>query len=99
MPANKKYLTKSPWLRLNKILAGTVGGYAVMMSLHLFLTAFLPKEEVIVTAFITGYLLWAFLLLYAFIARNVWRVWALYVVLTLVFALPYLLKFNVNHGS
>lgn len=99
MPANKKYLTKSPWLRLSKILAGTVGGYAVMMSLHLFLTAFLPKEEVIVTAFITGYLLWAFLLLYAFIARNVWRVWALYMLLTLVFALPYLLKFNISHGS
>jgi hypothetical protein len=99
MPANKKYLTTSPWLRLSKILAGSVGGYAVMMSLHLFFTAFLPKEHVIITAFFTGYILWAFLLLYAFIARNVWRVWALYIVLTLVFSLPYLLKININHGS
>jgi hypothetical protein len=99
MPANKKYLTRSPWLRLNKILAGFVGGYAVMMSLHLFFTFFLPKENVIVTAYFTGYILWAFLLLYAFIARSVWRVWAIYIVLTLVFSLPYLLKFNLNHGS
>jgi hypothetical protein len=98
MPANKKYLTKSPWLRLSKILAGSVGGYAVMMSLHLFFTAFLPKENVIITAYFTGYILWAFLLLYAFIATNVWRVWALYILLTVVFALPYLLKFNLNHG-
>lgn len=99
MPANKKYLTKSPWLRLSKILAGSVGGYAVMMSLHLFFTAFLPKEDVIITACFTGYILWAFLLLYAFIAENVWKVWGLYMLLTVVFALPYLLKFNLNHGS
>jgi len=70
-----------------------------MMSLHLFLTAFFPKENVIITAYFTGYTLWAFLLLYAFIAQNVWRVWAIYVVLTLLFSLPYLLKFNLNHGS
>ncbi|PWJ60489.1 hypothetical protein CLV98_101673 [Dyadobacter jejuensis] len=98
MPANKKHLTKSPWLRLSKILAGTVGGYAVMMSLHLFLTAFLPKENVIITAFFTGYILWAFLLLYAFVASNVWRVWAIYIACTLLFSLPYLLKINLNHG-
>lgn len=99
MPANKKYLTKSPWLRLSKILAGSVGGYAVMMSVHLFFTAVFPKENVLITAYFTGYLLWAFLLLYAFIAQNVWRVWAVYLALTLVFAIPYLLKFNLNHGS
>ncbi|QRR01295.1 hypothetical protein [Dyadobacter sandarakinus] len=99
MPANKKYLTRSPWLRLSKILAGTVGGYAVMMSLHLFCTTFLPKENVIVTAFVTGYVLWAFLLLYAFIARNVWRVWGIYILLTILFSLPYLLQSNFNYGS
>lgn len=93
MPANKKYLTQSPWMRLSKILAGTVGGYAVMFSFHLFLAAFLPQEKVVATSFLTGYLLWAFLLLYAFIARNVWIVWGIYIVCTAVFALPYLLKF------
>ena len=99
MPANKKYLTQSPWLRLSKILAGTAGGYAVMMSFHLLLTFVLPKEGVIATSFFTGYILWAFLLLYAFIAQNVWRVWMLYIVLTILFAAPYLLKMNLNHGS
>lgn len=92
MPANKKYLTHSPWLRLSKILAGTAGGYAVMMSLHLLLATWLPREKVIVTAFFSGYILWALLLLWAFVARNVWQVWLTYIGLTGLFALPHLLK-------
>lgn len=99
MPANKKYLTKSPWLRLAKILAGTVGGYAVMLSFHLALTTVFPKNEVVATAFILGYILWSFLLLWAFVAKNVWRVWLTYIVLTIVFLLPYLLTSNIIHGS
>ncbi|MFD1768766.1 hypothetical protein [Sphingobacterium suaedae] len=91
MPANKKYLTKSPWLRLSKILAGTVGGYAVMLSFHVALTSFLPKNEVVATAFITGYILWAFLLLWAFVAKSVWRVWFTYLLLSALFLVPYLL--------
>lgn len=91
MPANKKHLTKSPWIRWSKILAGTVGGYMVMLSFHVFLTSFLPKEEVIITSFITGYLLWAILLLTAFIVRNVCWVWLSYLVATALFSLPYLI--------
>lgn len=91
MPANKKYLTKSPWLRFSKIMAGTVGGYLVTMSLHLLLTTIFPRENVVVTAFFTGYILWACLLLWAFVARSVWKVWATYLGLTLLFSLPLLL--------
>jgi hypothetical protein len=89
MPANKKYLTRSPWLRLSKILAGTLGGYVVMLSFHLVLTLFLPTEVVVITGFITGYLLWALLLLWAFVAQNVWRVWLMYLLLATAFSLLY----------
>ncbi|MBT1689315.1 hypothetical protein [Dawidia soli] len=92
MPANKKYLTKSPWLRLAKILAGVVGGYTVMFSFHMLLTKLFPQENVIATSFFTGYILWAVLLLVAFLARSVWKVWAAYAVLTLLFLLPYLIS-------
>jgi len=92
MPANKKYLTKSPWLRLAKILAGVVGGYTVMFSFHLLLTKLFPQENVIATSFFTGYVLWAILLLVAFLVRNVWKVWAAYAILTLLFLLPYLIS-------
>lgn len=91
MPANKKYLTKSPWLRLAKILAGTAGGYAVMFSFHLLLTRLFPAQNVVATSFITGYILWAVLLLVAFVARNVWKVWAAYIALTILFSLPFLM--------
>ena len=91
MPANKKYLTASPWLRLSKILAGTLGGYAVMLSFHLLLTGVFPRETVVVTSFITGYIIWAFLLLGAFLIPNVWKVWAGYLGLSLLFSLLYLL--------
>lgn len=91
MPANKKYLTKSPLLRISKILAGSVGGYTVMFSFHMLLTMVFPKENVIATSFFTGYLLWAVLLLLAFLSRNVWKVWAAYLFLTALFSLPFMI--------
>ena len=91
MPANRKYLTRSPWLRLSKILAGSVGGYTVMFSFHMLLTKVFPQENVIATSFFSGYILWAILLLYAFIAKSVWRVWAAYMALTVLFSLPFLI--------
>jgi hypothetical protein len=91
MPANKKYLTKSPWLRLSKILAGAIGGYTVMFSFHMLLTKVFPQENVIATSFFTGYLLWAVLLLFAFLAKNVWKVWATYILLTVLFSIPFLI--------
>lgn len=90
MPANKKYLTKSPWLRLSKILAGAVGGFAVMFSLSIFLTLFFSRDEVVVSSFIFGYVLWAFLLLWAFVAENVWKVWLVYLGVTVLFSCIYI---------
>lgn len=91
MPANKKYLTKSPWVRLSKILAGSIGGYTVMLSLHLLLTRIFPRQDVVVTSFITGYILWAFLLLAAFLAQKSWKVWLSYGGLTVLFTALYLI--------
>ncbi len=89
MPANKKHLTKSPWLRLVKILVGTIGGYTVMFTFHLLMCKIFPQKDVIVTTFITGYILWAILLLMAFLAKNVWKVFTLYLLLTLIFSAIY----------
>lgn len=93
MPANKKYLTKSPWVRLCRILLGTIGGYMVMLSFHVLLTEIFPKENVIVTAFFTGYLLWSFLLFWAFLEPKLGRLALTYIGLTLLFSLPYF----INH--
>lgn len=91
MPANKKYLTKSPWIRLLKICIGTVGGYLVMLNFHLFLATIFSTKNLVVTSYITGYTLWAFLLLWAFTAKNIWRLGLYYTLLASFFYFIYFL--------
>ena len=90
MPANKKYLS-SPLQRFLKITAGFIGGYAVMMAFHLVLTLFVDKKHIVMTAGVTGYILWALLLLLAFLSKNGWKIWGLYLFIFLLLAGPYLL--------
>jgi len=90
MPANKKYLTKSPLQRWLKITAGFFGGYAVMISFSVFLSVFMDRQHVLATGMVLGYVLWAILLLLAFLAKSAWKIWLIYLSLTALFALPYL---------
>ena len=91
MPANKKYLS-TPLQRFLKITAGFIGGYAVMLSFHVLMTYIFRREHVVMTAAFTGYIFWAVLLLLAILAKNGWKVWGLYMLLTLLFSIPYLLN-------
>jgi len=92
MPANKKYLTKSPFQKFLKITAGFIGGYGVMISFHCLLGCLFEPKYVIATAFITGYILWATLMLLAFMAKSAWKIWLYYIMLTGLFSIPFLLK-------
>lgn len=92
MPANKKYLTKSPLQRILKISAGFIGGYCVMITFHYLLGYIFEPKNVIITAAFTGYILWAVLLLLAFLAKSGWKIWLYYILLTAIFATPFLLK-------
>ncbi|WP_294185150.1 hypothetical protein [uncultured Sphingobacterium sp.] len=91
MPANKKYLS-TPFQRFLKITAGFVGGYIVMLSFHVLVTHIFEKKDVVATACLTGYLLWAILLLLAFLAKNGWKIWGIYLLLAAIFSLPYFFK-------
>lgn len=91
MPANKKYLS-SPFQRFLKITAGFIGGYLVMFTFHLLMTLIFENRNVIVTAGFTGYILWAVLLLLAFLAKNGWKVWGVYLLLAFVCYLPFLIR-------
>lgn len=92
MPANKKYLTKSPLQKILKISAGFIGGYCVMITFHYLLGYIFEPKNVIITAAFTGYILWAVLLLLAFLAKSGWKIWLYYILLTAIFATPFLLK-------
>lgn len=87
MPANKKYLS-SPLQRFLKISSGFFGGYIVMLAFHSFLTLFFERKDVTILSGFTGYLLWATLLLLAFLAKNGWLVWGIYLCLALLLFLP-----------
>jgi len=78
MPANKKYLTKSPIQKFLKITAGFLGGYCVMITFHHLLGYLFEPKNVIITA--------------AFLAKSGWKIWLYYILLTAVFATPFLLK-------
>ncbi|HEY9561094.1 MAG TPA: hypothetical protein VIR29_09950 [Anseongella sp.] len=91
MPANKKYLTKSPLRRWLKITAGFFGGYGVTISFFLMLSGFFEKQNVLMTALVAGSILWAVLMALAFLTKSGWKIWLVYLSLTLLFSLPYLL--------
>ncbi|WP_024480491.1 hypothetical protein [Cellulophaga baltica] len=85
MPANKKYLS-SNWQRFAKITAGIVGGYFVTISSHIALAYLVDHTAILITATFTGFILWVVLMIVAFLAKNGWRIWAIYLFITLVFS-------------
>jgi len=84
MPANKKYLS-SPFQRFLKITAGFFGGYFVMLYMHLSLTKLFDKTDILITAYVTGFIAWGILLLAAFLSKNGWLIWGIYLLLIAVF--------------
>ena len=90
MPANKKYLTQSVLQRTLKITAALLGGYLVTTSFHLFLMAFLNKKDVYITMHFSVYIIWAGLMVIAFLARNGWKIWGWYLLAATVFFSPFL---------
>lgn len=93
MPANQKYLS-SKGQRASKITAALIGGYLVSGSFHLMLSSFKSAHEVIIlTSSFTFFIVWGGLMVLTFLARNGWKIWGLYLVLTLIFSLViYILK-------
>jgi len=89
MPANKKYLS-SPSQRILKISAGFFAGYLLMLSFHNFMALLFDRKDVVMLSGFTGYILWASLLLVAFLAKNGWLVWIVYLTLAFLFSIPYL---------
>lgn len=91
MPANQKYLS-SPLQRFLKISAGLIGGYLLATSFHLALARipFIGLNLLFSGAF-SGFVCWVGLMVMAFVARNGWWVWAIYLVLSVSFtAVAYL---------
>lgn len=87
MPANPKYLTKSRWQRFAKITAAILGGYFVSVTFHLALATWFNRANVLITMAFSGFILWVALMLIAFLAKNGWKIWMIYILLSLIFSL------------
>tara|TARA_Y100001949_G_C15924474_1_gene302804 strand:- start:202 stop:486 length:285 start_codon:yes stop_codon:yes gene_type:complete len=92
MPANQKYLSSSIQ-RFAKITAGFIGGYFVTVSFFMTLSMLLDRAGTMVTLVFGGFIMWAGLMICAFLIKNGWVIWGLYLVLTLVFSSIYYLNY------
>lgn len=86
MPANSKYLTQSKGQRFLKISAAILGGYMLSTAVHLALALWLDHTTVLITATFSGFILWSVLMVLAFLAKNGWKIWGIYLLLTAFFA-------------
>ncbi|MBF4492228.1 hypothetical protein IR010_06710 [Flavobacterium sp. MR2016-29] len=87
MPANPKYLTQSKWQRFAKITAAILGGYFVSVTFHLVLAAWFNRPDVLMTMAFTGFILWVALMIVAFLAKSGWKIWGIYILISLLFSL------------
>lgn len=86
MPAKKEYLT-TPAQRILKITAGLIGGYALAVATLMVIGVLLPyRIEVIVTGAFSVFVLWIAFIIIAFLARNGWMIWGIYLLITLFFS-------------
>jgi len=84
MPANKKHLTRSPWQRLAKFIAGFVGGYCITQLLFMFILKFAAPTETLITLQYAGFAVWVTLFLVVYLVENGYKILALYALLCAV---------------
>ncbi|MDO5970890.1 hypothetical protein Q4Q35_13845 [Flavivirga aquimarina] len=84
MPANPKYLS-SNWQRFAKISAGFLGGYFITITSHMALSYWVNHVNLIITSSFTSFILWVILMIIAFLAKNGWKIWGIYLILSLLF--------------
>lgn len=86
MPAKKEYLT-TKGQRALKITAGLIGGYFLAVSFQMAIGVLLPyRTEVILTGAFSVFILWVAFMVIAFLARNGWVIWGIYLFIISVFA-------------
>ncbi len=85
MPANPKYLSSNSQ-RFAKITAGFLGGYLVTVTCHIALSFWINHINVIITTTFTGFILWSILMVVAFLAKNGWKIWGIYLLISLLFS-------------
>jgi ABC-type Na+ efflux pump permease subunit len=87
MPVNFKYLTTSKWQRFAKITAAIIGGYIVTISVHMAIATWINIKNTVMTMAFSGIILWASLMIIAFIPKNGWKTWGTYLLVIALFSI------------
>lgn len=86
MPAKQEYLT-TPGQRALKLSAGLIGGYILSSALHLLLAVVTPfREQVLLSSAFSFFLCWVGLIILAFLARSGWKIWGIYLLISVIFS-------------
>ena len=87
MPANKKYLSSSRQRAL-KITAGILGGLIITILFHnAFASLLEEKGWLIITSAYSSFLVWILLMVIAFMSKNGWKIWGIYLSLIILFSI------------
>jgi hypothetical protein len=86
MPANPKYLNAAFWPRFSKVSAAILGSFLVTLTFHQMLISWFDKPTMLITTAYTGFIVWVALMIVTFLAKSGWKMWALYLVLSIVFS-------------
>lgn len=87
MPANKKYLS-TPGQRTLKITAGILGGLIVTILFHNAIASSLEEKGwLIITSAYSSFIIWTILMIAAFMAKNGWKIWGIYLFLIIIFSI------------
>ncbi|WP_057940158.1 hypothetical protein [Algoriphagus resistens] len=87
MPANKKYLSQSPWIKFGKLSAAIVGGLLASVSFHMALAIWTDRTVILPTAVYTAFIIWVGLMLVSYWVPRVWQAWGLMALIALISAL------------
>ena len=96
MPANKKYLIKSPWIRFSKLLAAILGGFMLSIAIHMVLGLWIDLHLVLVTSVFSVFIIWTVLMLAVYWIKSPLKAWVV-ILITLIIcgAAIYLGKMNM----
>ena len=84
MPANKKHLTKSPFHRILKIVTGFAGGYVITELFFMILVKCINEPAGLVSLQFAGFILWACLMILAFIPKSGLKCLGIYLLSSIV---------------
>ena len=84
MPANKKYLEKSPWIQTSKLVAAFIGGLVASLSLHLALAFWVGFDYIIPTSLFSIFVLWGFFMITVYWIKSHWISWGVLFLITFI---------------